>query len=458
MKHVIVLVMALMCIAVNAIADVPQVLNYQGRLTDTGGSPVDDGSYLIKFIIYDNAVDGTELWNSGYQTIALSGGIFHVELGASPMSPLPYDLFRMDTLRYLGVTIGVDQEISPRTKLVSAPYAYQSSSADIALTAIAADTADYARSAERVIRSRDLYHQIIDINANSTTTIPFVTRNDSAAIILYLYGSGYQGTIAQHTHDGNNEHTHGVSGTIGSTSVSHTHAFSGTTGSGGQSHTHSGTTSSYNLAHSHPGTTSSYNLAHSHSGNTDTDGHHHHDFLFTGALDGLFLVHNGDYNGLTAHGSVQLHKATGSVSTSPSDHSHHFSTSSWGGNHNHTFTTGSWGGNHNHSITTGNASTSHTHSFSGSTGSHNISHSHSFTGTVGSAGSGLGVTGMALGILPTGVSVYVDGYLAAGPFDGEFASGQLDLSSYITTAGEHTIEIVEDGGTGGRLTYNLFVE
>jgi hypothetical protein len=65
---------------------------------------------------------------------------------------------------------------------------------------------------------------------------------------------------------------------------------------------------------------------------------------------------------------------------------------------------------------------------------------------------------MTAGTLPTTVNVYVDDILAAGSFDGEFASGELDLSIYATGEGEHTITIKEEGGTGGRVIYNLFVE
>ena len=30
-----------LCLAAAALADVPQLINYQGRLTDTGGEPID---------------------------------------------------------------------------------------------------------------------------------------------------------------------------------------------------------------------------------------------------------------------------------------------------------------------------------------------------------------------------------------------------------------------------------
>ena len=66
--------------------------------------------------------------------------------------------------------------------------------------------------------------------------------------------------------------------------------------------------------------------------------------------------------------------------------------------------------------------------------------------------------GVVSGTLPQDVSIYIDDIQVAGPFSGEFSSGELDLAGYIVTAGEHIIEIREEGGNGGRLTYNLFIE
>jgi hypothetical protein len=37
---------------------VPDKISFQGRLTDSTGTAVDDGSYTMKFIIYDAATEG----------------------------------------------------------------------------------------------------------------------------------------------------------------------------------------------------------------------------------------------------------------------------------------------------------------------------------------------------------------------------------------------------------------
>ena len=71
-------------------------------------------------IFYDAAVGGTDLWNTGFQNITTSGGLFTYELGSN--IALPAGIFD-DTTRYIGITVGADAELTPRTKLNTVPYA-----------------------------------------------------------------------------------------------------------------------------------------------------------------------------------------------------------------------------------------------------------------------------------------------------------------------------------------------
>ena len=118
-------------------AEVPQVIPYQGRLLDSGGNPVGDGPQLVQFVIYDAAVGGVDLWTSGFHSVMVSDGLFSTLLGAAPHPALPDnlfggDFFAADTSRWLGITVGVDPEIAPRTRFTSAAYAYQALRADTA--------------------------------------------------------------------------------------------------------------------------------------------------------------------------------------------------------------------------------------------------------------------------------------------------------------------------------------
>ena len=120
--------MTLLLWSMTGFAAVPQLINYQGSLTDPSGQPVPDGNYQIKFKIYGSLTGTDSLWYNGFQSIAVSKGSFSYLLGSH--TPLPEDLFRIsprlgpDTIRYLGITVGTDPEISPRTRLVSVPFTY----------------------------------------------------------------------------------------------------------------------------------------------------------------------------------------------------------------------------------------------------------------------------------------------------------------------------------------------
>jgi hypothetical protein len=459
-KFLFVIILLTTLLPIKSFAEIPRSFGYQGYLTDTGGAPI-DGTQLIDFHIYSG---DSLVWASGYQQVSIVQGYFTAILGASPMPPFPEDMFRDNPVCSLGVTVGIDSEL-PLVPLVSTPYSFQARTADIA---------------QRAIRGRDLYHNILDINPNSITKIPFIAFADDPDVKLYLYGSGFQGALARHSHIGNNAHSHDITGVIGQTSVAHTHIFSGTTANGGAAHTHTGTTSNYSLAHTHTGNTNSinlnhshsisvaaHNLRHNHSGATAEHTHRHNLIVDGFPGTGNYLVHTNDVNGLscsdtadrTCLGSIELNTHLHGIGYDLSSSvGHSASASSELGSHSHSFTTGSWGGNHNHTFTTGSSTATHSHSYTGTTSSNNIAHTHTFDGTIGSTGSGLSSEGVESGTLPQDVSVYIDEVLVAGPFSGEFTSGVIDLGSFFAAAGEHVIEIREEGGNGGRLTYNLYVE
>ncbi|MFH2037030.1 MAG: hypothetical protein ABIJ45_11550, partial [Candidatus Zixiibacteriota bacterium] len=125
-------------IASTIVAEVPDIISYQGRLTNNDGEPVEDNNYLIKFKIYGSTTGDDSLWSSGYQTVAVTKGLFTYNLGASV--PFPSDLF-FGGDRYLGVTIGTDPEIDPRIKINSSGFAILAQEADHSSSSDEADLA-----------------------------------------------------------------------------------------------------------------------------------------------------------------------------------------------------------------------------------------------------------------------------------------------------------------------------
>ena len=93
------------------------LVTYQGYLTDDAGSPV-TGSPAMTFTIYDGV--GTAKWYESYLAVPVSNGLFNVLLGSR--NRLASSVFDGSEL-YLGVRVGADPEITPRTLLTSSPGA-----------------------------------------------------------------------------------------------------------------------------------------------------------------------------------------------------------------------------------------------------------------------------------------------------------------------------------------------
>jgi len=103
--------------------NVPQTIDYQGRLADS------DGNYLnttanVEFLIYDVETGGTAIW-SEVQDVSCANGVFHVQLGS--MTPLPSIIFDIaDPWLELIVETEV---LTPRTQIASVPYAIKAETA-----------------------------------------------------------------------------------------------------------------------------------------------------------------------------------------------------------------------------------------------------------------------------------------------------------------------------------------
>ena len=107
-----------------ATAIIERTLTYQGILKDISGNPVPDASYNVTFRLYDLAVGGSALWNSGVLSIATSDGYFTKEFG--PIS-LPFD-----KAYYLSIQVASDPEMAQRQKITMTPYSGVSDTANYA--------------------------------------------------------------------------------------------------------------------------------------------------------------------------------------------------------------------------------------------------------------------------------------------------------------------------------------
>jgi hypothetical protein len=95
-------------------------VNYQGRLADSGGTPI-NGSRAMTFAIYDAASGGNLIWGpETHAAIPVSNGLFSVGLGSQTSGGIPTTAWNSD--RYLEITVG-GETLSPRELIRSVPIA-----------------------------------------------------------------------------------------------------------------------------------------------------------------------------------------------------------------------------------------------------------------------------------------------------------------------------------------------
>jgi len=113
-------------------ADIPHLINYQGKLADSNGTPI-TGTKTITFKIYNVSSGGSPLWQET-QSVTVNKGIFNVLLGSVNNLNLAFDV-----PYYLATQVGGDAEMTPRQRITSTGYAFRAQDANQAQNA---DTVD----------------------------------------------------------------------------------------------------------------------------------------------------------------------------------------------------------------------------------------------------------------------------------------------------------------------------
>jgi hypothetical protein len=116
----------LMVLCSVSFAQVPPMINYQGKLNTSAGAPV-NGTLQMVFTIYADSNGTTSLWTETQPAVVVDKGVFNVLLGS--VDSIPYSVFD-GSIRYLGVKVAGDPEITPKKPMVSVPYAYRAGTAD----------------------------------------------------------------------------------------------------------------------------------------------------------------------------------------------------------------------------------------------------------------------------------------------------------------------------------------
>ncbi len=107
-------------------ADVPQMINYQGKLTTSGGGLVND-TVQILFSMYPDSLGSPSVWTETHADVAVKDGILSILLGS--INPIGASIFD-GNVKYLGIKVESDPEMRPLTPMVSVPYAYRAGNSE----------------------------------------------------------------------------------------------------------------------------------------------------------------------------------------------------------------------------------------------------------------------------------------------------------------------------------------
>lgn len=115
-------VVLLFALALPALAQVPAPFAYQGFLTDVNG-PV-NGSVTLTLRLYD--ASSTLVWGETHNAVPVADGVYNLRLGSGGVLGgfPPFEQVAFDQAYTLGVQVGSDPEMIPRTPLLGVPYAH----------------------------------------------------------------------------------------------------------------------------------------------------------------------------------------------------------------------------------------------------------------------------------------------------------------------------------------------
>jgi len=173
-------------------------VNYQGRLADPAGNPL-DGTYGMSFALFAADTGGSPVWGpENHPAVPVGGGLFSVGLGSQTSGGIPTTTWNGD--RYLEITVD-GETLSPRELIRSVPIA------GMALT-VPDGAIGTAQVADGAITSRQLAPSWYEdrntspIETTSTSPVPtgvsleFTCETNCTALVMH------RGLVAHTVQDG----------------------------------------------------------------------------------------------------------------------------------------------------------------------------------------------------------------------------------------------------------------
>ena len=174
---------------------VPHLINYQGRLTDTSGSPL-NGLYNITFRIYDAENSGNLLWQGTYTSITITKGIFNILLGDGSDTGFDFSTLAFDKPYWLEIKVGTDDPMTPRQRITSAAYA-------IRAERLIDEPLQAARGGTGTTATANVANGVVVLDANNK--LPAADGSQLTGLTgfgAWVSESAVSGTIYQATTDG----------------------------------------------------------------------------------------------------------------------------------------------------------------------------------------------------------------------------------------------------------------
>lgn len=128
MRRILLLILPLL-FANTALATFSVMFGIQGQLTNSGGTPV-VGTQTVQFRIWTDSIGGFSYYVESKSITTGATGQFSTAIGQD--GGLDMNVFD-DTTLFLGITVGADPEMTPRTRLLSVPSAIRVHSVDGAI-------------------------------------------------------------------------------------------------------------------------------------------------------------------------------------------------------------------------------------------------------------------------------------------------------------------------------------
>jgi hypothetical protein len=169
---------------------IPNVMSYEGYITDNSEQPLADGQYNFTFALYTTPEGDTPIWTEEHNSVMVKNGVVQLYLGrGTPPNPLN---LAFDRQYFLGVQVGSNPEMTPRLELTSTGYSFRAKIAD--------EVPDGSITADKLAPLSVTNEKIESVNWNKITDIPQHILSSS------------QTTEGQILSSGMNEQPHGPGG------------------------------------------------------------------------------------------------------------------------------------------------------------------------------------------------------------------------------------------------------